>query len=161
MRILPQSFYHALIVELLRKKESIRLNKSGQSRSSILLNLTLESGKECMVCLKNRVFWLEAFVEKRVFSPGDIPLLTQIIQSCSRTVLEQLNLTNALSNLQCGLLCPKKKCGIELPHLCASCGPDCSFKCLENQTCRWNEQDDARMLWISCLQQKGEYNDKR
>ena len=95
VRILPQSFYHALIVELLRRKESIKLNKGRHTRSSILLNLTLESGEECMVCLKNGVFWLEAFVEKRVFSPGDIPLLMQIIQSCSCSVLEQLNLANS------------------------------------------------------------------
>ena len=161
VRILPQSFYHALIVELLRKKESIKLNKGGQSRSSILLNLTLQSGKECIVCLKNGVFWLEAFVERHVFSPGDISLLTQIIQSCSRAVLGQLNLANTLGNLQCGLLCPKKKCGIELPHLCASCGPDCRFKCLEKTECRWNEQNDERMLWISCLQLKGDYKHKR
>ena len=157
VRILPQSFYHALIVELLRKKESIKLDMGKHTRSSILLNLTLESGEECMVCLKNGVFWLEAFVEKDVFSPGDIPLLTKIIQSCSRSVLEQLNLANALGDLQCGLLCPKKKCGIELSHLCASFGPDCRFKCLGNTRCRWKEQDDARMFWINCLHQKCEF----
>ena len=161
VKILPQSFYHALIVELLRKKESIKLDMGRHTRSSILLNLTLESGEECMVCLKNGVFWLEAFVEKHVFSPGDIPLLTQIIQSCSRSVLEQLNLANSLGDLQCGLLCPKKKCGIELPHLCASCGPECRFKCLDDTRCRWNEQNDERKFWISCLQLKGDYKYKR
>ena len=157
VRVLPQSFFHALIVELLRRKESIELNKGGQSRSNIMLNLTLESAKECMICLKNGVFWLEVFVEKDVFSPGDIPVLMQIIQSCSRSVLDQLNLAKTLGDLQFGLLCPKKKCGIELPHLCASCGPDCRFKCLEDQTRRWNEQDDAPKFWINCLQKKGEF----
>ena len=70
-----------------------------------------------MVYLKNGVF---AFVEKMYFSPVTFHSLRKLFIAVLVPLLEQLNLANAHGNLQCGLICPKKKCGIELPRLCAS-----------------------------------------
>ena len=153
VRILPQSFFHALIVDLLHKVDTVELSKAKQSRSSIVLNLTLENRKEHAINLVNSVFWLELFVE-HTFSSEDIPFLTQIIQDSSCTVVEQLKLTKTLGQLQYGLLCPGK-CGNENPHLCASSGPGSEFKCLEDWLCKWEEKDEARLYWINCSQQKG------
>ena len=157
VRILPQSFFHALIAELFRNKESIKLYRSWQSRSSITIKVILESnGKECKVCLVNRVFWLEAFIVKHDFSSDNISCLMQIIQSCSQSVLKQLNMANSLDDLQYGLLCPAKTCGIQLPHLSTLCGPDFVFKCLEKMECEWKEEDDARLFWARCINQQSE-----
>ena len=154
VRILPQSFYHALIVELLQKRKQIRFVKAKQTRSSIVLKIKLESGNECAIALVNQVFWLELFVEN-TFSPSDIPFLTQTVLCCSRSVLKQLKLSSSLGDLQFGLLCPKK-CGKMFAHLCRSSGTGLVFRCIEDELCKWNEEDSARLFWISCLQKKRE-----
>ena len=156
VRILPQSFFHALIVELLQRKERVRLAKAEQSRSNIVLTLTLESKKECLIRLVSRVFWIEAFAELCMFAFDDISFLTEIIQSSSQSVLQQLKLAGTFGDLQYGLLCPKKKCEIELPHLCtALIGRSCFLKCLEDEHCKWEEEDSARLFWIKGLEEKG------
>ena len=155
VRILPQSFFHALIVELLQRKERVRLAKVEQSRSNIVLTLTLESKKECLIRLVSQVFWMEAFAEKCTFVSDDISFLTEIIQSSSQSVLRQLKLAGTFGDLQYGLLCPKKKCGIELPHLCTSAGTSSLQKCLEDEHCKWEEEDSTRLFWITHLEEKG------
>ena len=156
VRILPQSFFHALIVELLQRKERVRLAKAEQSRSNIVLTLTLESKKECLIRLVSQVFWMEAFAGKYSFASDEISFLTEIIQSSSQSVLQQLKLVDTFGDLQYGLLCPKKKCGIELPHLCAALIGRSSFlKCLEDEQCEWEEEDDAKLFWIKHLHEKG------
>ena len=154
VRILPQSFFHALIVELLRRKEIIRLSKVEQTRSCIVLTLTLESKKECLIRLVSRVFWMEAFAEKRTFASDDISFLTEIIQKSSRSILQQLKLTGIFGDLQYGLLCPKEECGKELPHLCTSAGTRSLLKCLEDEYCKWEEEDSARLFWIKHIEEK-------
>ena len=155
VRILPQSFFHALIVDLLRKKESIRLSKSEQTRSNIVLTLTLENKKKCMIRLVSRAFWMEAFAERQTFTSDDIFLLNEIIQNSSQSVLHQLKLARIFGSLQCGLLCPNKKCGIKLPHLCASIGMNSVLMCLEDEHSKWEEEDHARLFWMNFLQEKG------
>ena len=155
VRILPQSFYHALIVELLQKRKQIQFFKTKQTRSSIVLKLKLESEDECAIALVNRVFWLELFAEKDAFSPSDIPFLTQTVQCCSRSVLKRLKLSSSLGDLRFGLLCPKK-CGKMVPHLCRLSGTGLVFRCLEDELCKWKEEDSARLFWISCLQKRRE-----
>ena len=155
VRILPQSFFHALIVELLQKREQIQFFKTEQTRSSIILKLKLESGDECAIALVNQVFWLELVVEKDAFSRSNIPFLTQIVQCCSHSVLKRLKLSSSLGDLRFGLLCPMK-CGKMVPHLCRLSGTGFVFRCLEDELCKWKEEDDARLFWISCLQKKCE-----
>ena len=155
LRIFPQSFFHALIVELLRRKEIIRLSKAEQTRSDIVLTLTLESKKECLIRLVSQVFWMEAFAEKRTFASDDISYLTEIIQKSSRSILQQLKLAGTFGDLQYGLLCPKKECGKELSHLCTSAGTSSLLKCLEDEHCKWEEEDSARLFWIKHLEKKG------
>ena len=154
VRILPQSFFHALIVELLRRKEIIRLSKVEQTRSYIVLTLTLDSKKECLIRLVSRVFWMEAFAEKRTFASDDISFLAEIIQSSSQSVLRQLKMADIFGDLQYGLLCPKKECGMELPHLCTSAGTSSLLKCLEDEYCKWEEEDSARLFWMKGLEEK-------
>ena len=157
VRILPQSFFHALIVELLQKRKQIRFVKTEQTRSSIVLRLKLESGNVCTINLVNRVFWLELFASKTTFSPNDIPFLAQTIQCCSQSVLKRLKLSSSLGDLRFGLLCPKK-CGKMVPHLCESSGTGLVFRCLEDELCEWEEEDGARLFWISCLQNNREWS---
>ena len=152
VRILPQSFFHALIVELLQRKEIIQLSKAEQTRSCIVLTLTLESKKECLISLVSRVFWIEAFADKQGFAFNDISFLTEIIQKSSQSVLQQLKLAYTFGDLQYGLLCPKKYCGIELPHLCKSAGTNSFLKCLADEHCKWEEEDRARLFWIKHLE---------
>ena len=159
VRILPQSYFHALIVELLRK-DGVKLSSTDekQCRSDIVLNFILEKKRVCTIRLVNQGFWLEIFVNKMCFCPEDFPFFTDVIQDCSHTVLKQLKLGGVLGDLQYGLLCPKKKCGKEFPHLCALNDADgFVMRCLINEQCTWEEDDADRQFWIRCLGSNGKY----
>ena len=45
-----------------------------------------------------------------------------------------------------------------VPHLCESSGTGLVFRCLEDELCEWEEEDGARLFWISCLQNNREWS---
>ena len=110
-RILPQSYFHALIVELSSKSKEINLNLScNHSRFAFRFLLTLPSGDECRVRLVDCVFWLEVSIDDFVSCDECQPLL-DIIQSSTRDVLKQLKLSH-IGELQYGLCCYSPKCSL-------------------------------------------------
>ncbi len=83
VRILPQSYFHALIVELLEKKETIKLNTMcNHFRSSIHLIAILASRKEYRLVVVDCDFWFEVFVDNSL-EYKQRQLLLELIQSCT------------------------------------------------------------------------------
>ena len=145
VRILPQSYYHALIVELLRR-EQFALNKQAQhSRSAFNFVVTMRVGdalKKCRVLLVDHVFWVAMLVEGFTKREHCLQLL-DILQSCTMRVLDQLKLTD-LGELQCGLSC---YCD-NGPHLseCTDLAQGV-FACMTTGHV-WNEENSERLFWF-------------
>ncbi len=148
-RILPQSFFNALIVELLRRDEVVlcRAPDCKNSRSAFVFNVTLmPTSDECRVCVVDKGFWLEIFVDKHTKCEDCRPILN-IIQTCTKHVLEQLHLSR-LGDLQYGIRC----------HCCNNCKYHPSkcikrkeqvFRCLQS-TKQWEETSEERLFWFPC-----------
>ncbi len=147
-RILPQSFFNALIVELLRRDE-VNLDRTcKQSRSAFVFDVSLSS-KECRVCVIDKGFWLEIFADNCTKHEDCQPILN-IIQTCTKHVLEQLHLSS-LSNLRYGLQCHSKDCRIDFSHpsICTD-QKEYVFRCLESGN-KSPETDNERLFWFKGL----------
>ncbi len=146
VRILPQSFFHALIVEL-RSRAGISLNKRcGHSRSSFLFNVALSSNRKCHLKLSDGVFWLEVYVTINA-TMEDCRFILENIQLCTKRVLTQLKLTS-LYDLQYGLRCYSPDCRVAYPHPC-ECIDHSQFvlSCVE-WVLNWSERDEAKLYWF-------------
>ena len=149
VRILPQSFFNALIVELLRRDE-VKLNrKCKQSRSAFVFDVTLPTSNKCRVCVVDKGFWLEIFVDKFAEYNDCRPILN-IIQTCTKHVLEQLHLSS-LGDLQYGIRCGSKDCRIVFSHP-SKCTDHKRhiFNCLETGN-KWEETTEERLFWFKGL----------
>ena len=147
VRILPQSYFHALIVELSTRKE-INLNVSCKhSRSTFHFLFTLPSGDKCRVCLVDHVFWLEVSVDSFA-SRDECQLLLDIIQSSTMRVLEQLKLKH-IGELHYGLRCSSPKCSLPEPHPseCLS-RTNSMFACLSEDYYTWKEENENILFWF-------------
>ena len=151
VRILPQSYFHALIVELLGRKEMIKLNTmcNDHSRSTIHLIAILASRKEYRLVVVDCDFWFEVFVDNSL-ECKQRQLLLELIQSCTARVLEQLKLSR-LGELQYGLRCYSGKCCVEGSHpsKCVDCCPF-RFMCLKSGKF-WREEESGRHFWFRGL----------
>ena len=150
VQILPQSFFHALIVDLLRK-DNVKLNRRrNHSRSKFAFYVTLHSDRQCRVQLEDQVFWFEVRVDIDT-SHEECKALLDIIQSCTSDVLHQLKLSN-LGELQYGLQC-SRECGLLFPHP-SKCidKTKFTFACL-TEDYHWKETDNKKLFWF-----KGMFN---
>ena len=151
VRILPQSYFHALIVELLGRKETIKLSTmcNDHSRSTIHLIAILASCKKYRLVIVDCDFWFEVFVDSR-FDCKQRQFLLKLIQSCTVRVLEQLKLSR-LGELQYGLRCYSPECSVEGGHP-SECVDRCpfSFMCLKSQKF-WKEEESGRHFWFRGL----------
>ena len=149
IRILPQSYFHALIVELSRSKD-IHLNVSCKhSRSTFHFLFTLPSGDKYRLRLVDRVFWLEVSVDGFA-NRDECQLLLDIIQSSTMRVLEQLKLKH-IGELQYGLCCYSPKCSLPEHHPSECFNRMHSiFACLseDHHTCTWKEENENRLFWF-------------
>ena len=151
VRVLPQSYFHALIIELLGRKETIELNTMyTHSRSTIHLIAILASRKEYRLVVVDCDFWFEVFVDSRL-EYKQRQLVLELIQSCTARVLEQLKLSSRLGELQYGLRCYSPECSVEGDHP-SKCVDRCpfSFKCLHSGTF-WREEERGRHFWFRGL----------
>ena len=150
LRILPRSYFHALIVELLGRKETIELNTMhNHSRSTIHLIAVVALCKEYRLVIVDCDFWFEVFVDSR-FECKQRQLLLELIQSCTARVLEQLKLSR-LGELQYGLRCYSLDCNVEGGHP-SKCVDRCpfSFMCLQSGEF-WIEEESGRHFWFRGL----------
>ena len=151
VRILPQSYFHALIVELLGRKETIKLNTmcNDHSRSTIHLIAILASCKKYRLVVVDCDFWFEVFVDSRLECKQH-QLILDLIQSCTARVLDQLKLSR-LGELQYGLRCYSPECSVEGGHP-SECVDRCpfSFKCLKSGEF-WVEEESGRHFWFRGL----------
>ncbi len=150
IRILPQSYFHALIVELLGRKETIKLNtKCNHSRSTIRLIAILPSREEYRLVVVDCDFWFEVFVDICLESKHR-QLLLELIQSCTARVLEQLKLSR-LGELQYGLRCYSPECSVEGVHP-SKCVDhyQLRFTCLKSGEF-WREEERGRHFWFRGL----------
>ena len=150
VRILPQSYFHALIVELLGRKETIKLNTMrNHSRSTIHLIAILTSHKEYRLVVVDCDFWFEVFVDNSL-ECKQRQLLLELIQSCTARVLDQLKLSR-LGELQYGLRCYSPECSVEGGHP-SKCVDHCPFrfKCLKSGEF-WREEESGRYVWFRGL----------
>ena len=149
VRILPQSFFNALIVELLRRDE-VKLNRTcKQSRSAFVFDITLPSRKKNRIILVDKGFWLEIFVDKFAKCEDCQPILNAI-QTCTKHVLDQLRLSS-LGDLQYGLRCCSKDCEIDFSHPSECTNhEDYVFSCLETGN-MWAETSIERLFWFKGL----------
>ena len=150
VRILPQSYFHALIVELLGRKETIKLNAMrNHSRSTIYLSAFLALRKEYELVVVDCNFWFEVFVDNSL-ECKQRQLLLELIQSCTVRVLEQLKLSR-LGELQYGLRCYSPECSVEGGHP-SECVDRClfRFKCLKSGEF-WKEEKCRRHFWFRGL----------
>ena len=160
LRILPQSYFHALIVELLGRKETIELNTMcNHSRSTIHLVAILASRKEYRLVVIDCDFWFEVFVDSRL-ECKQRQLVLKLIQSCTTRVLEQLKLSR-LGELQYGLRCYSGKCCVEGARYVSKCVDRCpfSFKCLQSGK-YWREEESGRHFWFRGLLNVNVYDHK-
>ena len=160
LRILPQSYFHALIVELLGRKETIELNTMcNHSRSTIHLVAILASRKEYRLVVLDCDFWFEVFVDSRL-ECKQRQLVLELIQSCTARVLEQLKLSR-LGELQYGLRCYSGKCCVEGARYVSKCVDRCpfSFKCLQSGK-YWREEESGRHFWFRGLLNVNVYDHK-
>ena len=150
IRILPQSYFHALIVELLGRKETIKLNTMhNHSRSTIHLIAILTSRKEYRLVVVDCDFWFEVFVDNSL-ECKQRQLLLELIQSCTVRVLDQLKLSR-LGELQYGLRCYSPECSVEGSHP-SECVDHClfRFKCSKSGEF-WREKECRRHFWFRGL----------
>ena len=152
VRILPQSYFHALINELLRD-DKVELDRNRQnSRSRFHFLITAPSDSECRLVLVDCVSWLEVFVDNGM-KREECGWLLDIIQLCTLRVLGQLDLTK-LKKLQYGLRCYSEKCKANPPHLSECTIRSChAFTCFENGN-RWKpemDKEDKRLYWFTGL----------
>ena len=159
LRILPQSFYHALIVELLSNKEkcTFALTQVCQSRLFFYFDASFQihSGFEKRrVVLIDRTFWLEMLVH--CCTPREQCLqLRDILQLCTTRVLELLDLTD-LGKLECGRLCylnHSDECRADCPNPhpaeCTVPG-QCVFECVTTKDILPKETS-RRLFWFKGL----------
>ena len=147
VRILPQSYFHALIVELLGRKETIKLStKCNHSRSTIHLIALCEYRLVVVDC----DFWFEVFVDNSL-ECKQRQLILELIQSCTARVLEQLKLSK-LGKLQYGLRCYSGKCCVEGARYLSKCVNRCKFRfmCLKSEKF-WREEESGRHFWFRGL----------
>ena len=150
VRILPQSYFHALIVELLGRKETIKLNTMcNHSRSTIHLIVILPSREEYKLVVVDCDFWFEVFIDI-CLECKHRQLVLELIQSCTARVLEQLKLSR-LGELQYGLHCYSPECSVEGGHP-SKCVDRCQlrFTCLKSGEF-WKEEERERHFWFKGL----------
>ena len=150
--ILPQSYFHALINELLRD-DKVELDRNRQnSRSTFHFRITAPSNSDCQLVLIDCVSWLEVFVDDGMEREECVWLL-DMIQLCTLRILDQLDLTK-LKKLQYGLRCYSEKCKANPPHLSKCMNRSCfTFTCFENGN-RWNpemDKEDKRLFLFTGL----------
>ena len=151
-KILPQAYFHALIVELLRTRGQVRLSEQRKhSRSTFNFLITLGTGdesKECKVKLVDQVSWLEIFVDSYSKHEHCRQLLLEIIQPCSKRVLEQLKQTD-LGDLQYGLHCYSDQCKFHSSPHPSKCvyRAEFVFACLLSEY-QWKEESDEKLFWF-------------
>ena len=148
---LPQSFFVALIVELLRRDEVELNRKCKQSRSALVFDVELPAENECRVCVVNKDFWLEIFVDKFTKSEADCQLIIDIIQACTKRVLEQLKLS--LGDLQYGIWCGSEDCKMVSPsvsHHPSKCHKkkERGFHCLKTRNL-WELTTEDKLFWFN------------
>ena len=152
VRILPQSYFHALINELLRddKVELDRNRQNSQSRFHFLI--TAPSNSDCRLVLVDCVSWLEVFVDNGM-EREECGWLLDMIQLCTLRILDQLDLTK-LGKLQYGLRCYSEKCKANPPHLSKCANRSCfTFTCFANGN-RWKpevDKEDKRLFLFTGL----------
>ena len=160
VRILPQSYFHALINELLGN-DKVELDRNRQnSRSRFHFLVTAPSDSDCRLVLVDCVSWLEVFVDDGMEREECVWLL-DMIQSCTLRILEQLDLIE-IGKLQYGLRCYSEKCKANPPHLSKCTNRSCyTFTCFENGN-RWKPEmnkEDKRLFWFTGLcENKIDYN---
>ena len=150
IRILPQSYFHALINELLREK-GVELARACQNfRSKFHFLITSSPDIQYHLIIVDCVSWLEVFVDDYI----DCKVcwrLVQVIQSCTQRVLMQLDLEE-LGELQYGLRCYSDKCKhIPSAHLSRCTNRDrFAFICFKRNK-RWipMNKDDKRLYWFT------------
>ncbi len=149
VQILPQSFFHALIVEF-NRREAIDLNiRSNQSRSTFVFDITLPN-KKCRIVIVDHAFWLEVSIGKNA-TYKECQLMLNNIQISSKCVLQQLKSLSSHGDLQYGLYCSHSQCAIRLPHPgeCVDTS-NCYFECLETGN-QWQEKNEGRLFWFQGL----------
>ena len=148
VRILPQSFFNALIVELLRRRE-VKLDRTRkQYRSAFVFDVTLPTC-ECSIILVDKGFYLEIFADEFTNCEDCRPILN-IIQTCTKHVLDQIRLSS-LGDLQYGLRCHSKDCGIGYSHPSTCTNRNTHvFKCLVRGN-KWAERNDETLFWFKGL----------
>ena len=148
VRILPQSFFNALIVELLRRRE-VKLDRTRkQSRSAFLFYVTLPTC-ECSIILVDKGFYLEIFADEFTNCEDCQPILN-IIQTCTKHVLDQIR-SSCLGDLQYGLRCHSKDCRMDYSHPSACTNRNRHvFKCLVSGN-KWEERNDKTLFWFKGL----------
>ena len=146
VRILPQSFFHALIVEL-RSRTGISLIKNDcHSRSSFLFNVALSPDRTCHLKLTDGLFWLEVSITINA-TREDCRFILENIQVSTKRVLTQLKLTS-LYDLQYGLRCYSPECRVAYPHPCKCIDhSQFMFSCVE-KVLTWSERDEIKLYWF-------------
>ena len=145
VRILPQSFFNALIVELLRRRE-VKLDRTRkQYRSAFVFDVTLPTC-ECSIILVDKGFHLEIFADEFTNCEDCQPILN-IIQTCTKHVLDQIRLSS-LGVIKYGLRC---HCSTVYYHPSACTNRDGHvFKCLVSGN-KWVERNDKTLFWFKGL----------
>ena len=146
VRILPQSFFNALIVELLGRPEVKLTRNFQQSRSTFAFDVTPPNRTKCWIILVDNGFWLEIFADRYTDSKDCQPIM-DIIQTCTKHVLQQIRFAS-LRDLQYGLRC---HCNYSFSH--PSEWNDRGrhvFRCLETDHI-WVETDDEKLFWFKGL----------
>ena len=152
VRILPQSYFHALINELLRD-DKVELDITRQnSRSRFHFRIATSSDNKYCLVLVDYVSWLEVYVDDGMEREECVWLL-EVIQSCTTRVLGQLDLAK-LGKFRLGLRCYSEKCRANPPHLSECTIRSChAFTCFANGN-RWKaevDKEDERLYWFTGL----------
>ncbi len=165
VRILPQSYYHALIVELLSNNDGackVLFTQMYQSRLIFNLDATfkvdLDDEEKRRLVLIDRTFWLEMLVDCDTL-PEQCQQLLRILQSCTTRVLAKINLTQHLEKLKFGLHCIGC-CDPPHPSECIV-RAQCKFECLATKQ-TWKEESNERLFWFEglCIKLEAFFNDK-
>ena len=162
LRILPQSYYHALIVELLSNKEkcTFALTQVHQCRLIFYFDAVFQISlgfQKRRVVLIDHTFWLEMLVNCNTPREQCLQLL-DIIQLCTTRVLLLLDLMN-LGKLKCGLLCYSDKCRADCtdpqranPHPCECTVPEeFLFECVIKKDILPVSLEKKRLFWFKGL----------
>ena len=141
LMMLPQPFYHALIVKLLLQKFA-HWSKTTHSRSNVTLGFMLNE-EEYLVRFVNRAYLLEVFAHQKAFSPNICKFLFESIERCARFVLEQ----DGIQIFKFGIPCFCKK---EPFHPCsppANTNNYFVFTCFLDAVQKQEIKDDAK-FWF-------------